>query len=106
MEEVEMTLSTRSLDRYRQTRSDFDDGANRGPNEPEAGGRSPSGSGTARGLLRVEEAAEWLGLGRTKAYELVYKGLLPSVTIGRSRRVPVTALQAFVTRLMEEAALD
>ena len=40
-----------------------------------------------RGLLRVEEAAEWLGLSRTKAYELVYRGALPSVTIGRSRRV-------------------
>src|SRR5213082_1587330 len=35
-----------------------------------------------RGLLRVEEAAQWLGVGRTKAYELVHKGRLPSVTIG------------------------
>ena len=35
-------------------------------------------------MCRVEEAAEWLGLGRTKAYELVYRGVLPSVTIGRS----------------------
>ena len=40
------------------------------------------GSSPNRGLLRVEEAAEWLGLGRTKAYELVYRGTLPSVTIG------------------------
>ena len=54
-----------------------------------------------RGLLRVEEAAEWLGLSRTKAYELVYRGALPSVTIGRSRRVPMAALKAFVERLME-----
>ena len=29
-----------------------------------------------RGLLRVEEAAQWLGMGRTKAYELVYRGTL------------------------------
>ena len=56
-----------------------------------------------RGLLRVEEAAEWLGLGRTKAYELVYRGILPSVTIGRARRVPRTALENFVERLTEEA---
>src|SRR5439155_15325751 len=45
-----------------------------------------------RGLLRVEEAAEWLGLSRTKAYKVVYRGMLPSVTIGRSRRVPMAAL--------------
>ena len=60
-------------------------------------------AGPHRGLLRVEEAAEWLGLGRTKAYELVYRGVLPSVTIGRSRRVPFAALKAFVERLTEES---
>jgi excisionase family DNA binding protein len=60
---------------------------------------STMSTGVDRGLLRVEEAAEWLGLGRTKAYELVYRGVLPSVTIGRSRRVPFAALQAFVDRL-------
>jgi excisionase family DNA binding protein len=58
-----------------------------------------------RGLLRVEEAAEWLGLGRTKAYELVYAGTLPSVTIGRSRRVPVAALEGFVARLMDSGGI-
>jgi excisionase family DNA binding protein len=59
--------------------------------------------GASKGLLRVEEAAEWLGLGRTTAWSLVYRGVLPSVTIGRSRRVPMAALQAFVDRLVEEA---
>jgi excisionase family DNA binding protein len=65
---------------------------------------APATMGVAvnRGLLRVEEAAEWLGLGRTKAYELVYRGILPSVTIGRSRRISVVALQAFVERLSAE----
>ena len=58
-----------------------------------------------RGLLRVEEAAQWLGLGRTKAYELVYRGTLPSVTIGRSRRVPVSALEAFVEQLVERGSV-
>jgi excisionase family DNA binding protein len=60
-------------------------------------------AGPHRGLLRVEEAAEWLGLGRTKAYELVYRGILPSVTIGRSRRVPFAALKSFVEKLTEES---
>jgi excisionase family DNA binding protein len=59
--------------------------------------------GLTRGLLGVEEAANWLGLGRTKAYELVYRGVLPSVTIGRSRRVPFAALKAFVERLTAES---
>jgi excisionase family DNA binding protein len=52
-----------------------------------------------RGLLRVEEAAAWLGLGRTKTYELVGCGALASVCIGRSRRVPVSALETFIERL-------
>ncbi len=60
------------------------------------------GTGVNRGLLRVEEAAEWLGLGRTKTYELVARGELGSVCIGRSRRVPVSALQTFVERLENE----
>ncbi len=54
-----------------------------------------------RGLLRIEEAAQWLGVGRTKAYELVHGGALPSVTIGRSRRILVSALEAFVEQLAE-----
>ena len=40
-----------------------------------------------------------------KAYELVYRGTLPSVTIGRSRRVPVAALQAFVDGLVENGGV-
>lgn len=57
-----------------------------------------------RGLMRVEEAARWLGLGRTKAWELVYSGTLHSVTIGRSRRVPISSLHAFVERLVEHGS--
>lgn len=68
-------------------------------------GRQPIELALNRGLLRVEEAAEWLGLGRTKAYELVYRGVLPSVTIGRSRRVSVAALQAFVDRLVDNGGV-
>jgi excisionase family DNA binding protein len=70
-------------------------------NQRDRTSRTAVGDGPNRGLLRVEEAAEWLGLSRTKAYQLVYRGTLPSVTIGRSRRVPVVELHAFVQRLME-----
>src|SRR5216683_2539743 len=59
-----------------------------------------------RGLLRVEEAAQWLGVGRTKTYELVHKGTLPSVTIGRSRRIAVSALEAFVEQLVDDGSVS
>jgi excisionase family DNA binding protein len=57
-------------------------------------------SGTTwRGLLRINEAAKWLGLSKRKTYDLVYKGEISSVYIGRSRRVPVAALERFLHQL-------
>ena len=50
-------------------------------------------------LLRVTEAAERLSLSRSRAYELIASGELPSVRIGRSLRVPVAALDAWVESL-------
>ncbi len=47
-------------------------------------------------LLRPTEAAEALGLGRSKTYELLASGVIPSVRIGRSLRVPTEALQQWV----------
>jgi excisionase family DNA binding protein len=47
-------------------------------------------------LVRVEEAARFLSLGRSKIYELLASGELPSVTIGTARRIPLTALQTWV----------
>ncbi|MEV5560999.1 helix-turn-helix domain-containing protein [Nonomuraea wenchangensis] len=55
-------------------------------------------------LLRPEEAAEHLGIGRTKVYELIRSGALRSVRIGTLRRVPATALTEFVTHLEEDTA--
>ncbi len=43
-------------------------------------------------LLRVGEAAETLGISRSKCYELIASGELPSVKIGQSVRVPVQDL--------------
>ncbi|MGA8725432.1 MAG: excisionase family DNA-binding protein [Acidimicrobiales bacterium] len=58
---------------------------------------------TEKVLLTVEEAAERLSIGRTKAFELIAKGELESVMIGRARRVPVQALEPFVAALREES---
>lgn len=56
-------------------------------------------------LLTIPEAAEALGVGRSVVYELLLEGGLPSVKIGRSRRVPVAALQEFVASRLDEQRL-
>ncbi len=50
-------------------------------------------------LLTVVEAARLLGVGRSTAYELLASGELESVHIGRSRRVPVVAVENYVESL-------
>jgi excisionase family DNA binding protein len=52
-------------------------------------------------LYRVEDAAELLDLSRTKVYELCASGQLTSVKIGKSRRIPAQALEAFIADLTE-----
>jgi excisionase family DNA binding protein len=51
---------------------------------------------TERLLLRVEEAAEVMGLSRAKVYELLTEGRIPSIKLGRSRRIPVSALKGWI----------
>ncbi len=53
-------------------------------------------------LVCPEDTARALGVGRTKVYELIRSGALRSVRVGGLRRVPVAALNEFVTRLEEE----
>jgi excisionase family DNA binding protein len=50
-------------------------------------------------LLRPEEAAEVLAIGRNKVFELLAAGELESVRVGGSRRVPMACLVEFVARL-------
>jgi excisionase family DNA binding protein len=52
-------------------------------------------------LLRPLEAAEAIGIGRSKVYELLASGELPSVRVGASVRVPVDALREWVARQLE-----
>ena len=48
-------------------------------------------------LLRVPEVAKALGLGRSTIYELIAKGELPVVRVGRAIRVSAAAVQKWVT---------
>jgi excisionase family DNA binding protein len=50
-------------------------------------------------LYKPEQAAQVLGLGRSKVFELLADGTLASVRIGRSRRVPRQELEDYVARL-------
>ena len=47
-------------------------------------------------LMRPTEVAEILGLGRSKTYQLILEGSIPSIRFGKSVRVPVEALQEWV----------
>jgi excisionase family DNA binding protein len=47
-------------------------------------------------LLRVAEAAKLLGVGETLLYELIGRGVLPSIRLGRAVRVPRAALAKWV----------
>ncbi len=54
-----------------------------------------------KALLRVEEVARLLGIGRSKAYELVASGDLPALRIGRLIRVPRHALDRWIAERTE-----
>lgn len=54
-------------------------------------------------LLSVSEAARRLGIGRSLLYRLILEGQILSVKIGRSRRVPLWALEEFVKVKVAEA---
>lgn len=57
-------------------------------------------------LLKVGEAADRLGIGRSQLYELLRTGEILSVRLGRSRRVPVKALEDFTATKIAEAVAD
>lgn len=47
-------------------------------------------------LLTTDEAAQMLAIGRTKLYELISLGEIPTVRVGRAVRVPASALTEWV----------
>ena len=59
-------------------------------------------AGTAR-LLRVEDAARQLSIGRTKTYELIATGMLRAVHIGRATRVSDNEISRFIRSLELDA---
>ncbi|WP_327655985.1 helix-turn-helix domain-containing protein [Streptomyces sp. NBC_00483] len=54
--------------------------------------------------LTVPEVMKALRLSRFKVYDLIRSNELPSITIGRSRRIPVDSVRAYMRGRLEEVA--
>lgn len=54
-------------------------------------------------LLTVEEAAAELRIARRRVFEMIREGTLPSVKIGKSRRITRAAVEEYVRQLQGAA---
>lgn len=52
-------------------------------------------------LYRAEDAARLLSLSRAKVYELIARGELRCVHVGRAMRIPRQELERFCQKLLE-----
>jgi excisionase family DNA binding protein len=52
-------------------------------------------------LLSADELARELGVGRTTAYSLLWSGAIPSMKVGRLRKVRREDLEAYIEARME-----
>lgn len=52
-------------------------------------------------LLTVPEVMSRLHLSRAKVYDLIRSRQLPSGTVGRARRIPESAVTAYIKSLVE-----
>jgi excisionase family DNA binding protein len=55
-------------------------------------------------LLTVPAVMARLKLGRSTVYDLIRSRRLPSLTIGRARRIPASSLNTYIRHHLEEAA--
>ena len=54
-------------------------------------------------LLTVEQVCRIINLGRSKTYELIAANLIPSISIGRSRRVLREDLMTWIEKQRDRA---
>ena len=55
-------------------------------------------------LFSIEEVADILHIGRSTVFKLIKEGSIQSIKLGRSRRVPIDAMQNYVNDLISEAS--
>lgn len=60
---------------------------------------------TQRLLLSVPETARRLDIGDTLCWRLVHSGVLPSVRLGRSVRIPVRELERWIATQSDAVAI-
>jgi excisionase family DNA binding protein len=60
-------------------------------------GLTAAENGVVRAAYSVAETADLLGLSEATIYRLIGRGALASVLIGRSRRIPASAIQKALT---------
>ena len=65
--------------------------------------RSEDGAFTGPVLYRVADAMSVLSMSRTVIYDLIRTGRLRTVSEGRSRRIPASAIADYVALLEREA---
>lgn len=62
-----------------------------------AEGSEPNATvGPTKLLLTPQEAADALSINRSTLYQLLMRGEIPSITIGRARRIPLKWLEAWI----------
>ncbi len=64
---------------------------------------SPQTEETKR-LLSADELAHELGVGRTTAYSLLWSGAIPSMKVGRLRKVRREDLETYLAKRMKDAS--
>ncbi len=57
-------------------------------------------------LLKPAEAAQLLNVGVSTVYDLAAKGMLPSIKIGKSVRIPKAELEAWLRERQQVARLS
>ena len=57
-------------------------------------------------LLTVPQVCEQLNLSRSFVYVLLEREVIPSIRIGKARRIPAEGLAAWVAREMQAQAAD
>jgi len=61
---------------------------------------------SSRHLYRIPEAMRLLSMSRSVIYEQIRAGRLRSVSQGRTRLIPATAIQEYVALLIRESEVD
>ncbi|HEV3236511.1 MAG TPA: helix-turn-helix domain-containing protein [Gemmataceae bacterium] len=58
------------------------------------------------GFERVSASVAFLGVSRSSIYKLIHGGLLPSIKVGKSRRLPIRAVRQLALEQLVALSVD